>query len=113
LRGFASIRLPNRLVIHDVVICQAGDGHAWANLPAKPMIDDTGVALRDAAGKVRYRPVLEWPRELLDEFGKRVIALVREAHPEALDPAGTRSAPRRPSNSWSSWPLGRPGMSRS
>jgi hypothetical protein len=111
LRGFATIRLPNGLVIRDIVIGQVSDGRAWATLPSKPMINDDGVALRDDAGKIRYRPVNEWPtRELQDEFSKRVIALVREAHPQALNPVNwPATQPATLSGGWQGWPLGRPG----
>jgi hypothetical protein len=110
LRGFASIRLRNGLRIFDVVVCQAGDGSAWAIMPSKPMIDDDGVAMRDERGKIRYRPVMEWPKEQQTEFSRRVISLVRSAHPQALDEiAGSPRQARFPgSSAWNTWPLGRP-----
>jgi len=90
LRGFAIIKLPNGLIIHDVVIGQGGRaGAAWANLPSKPMIDSAGTALRDDAGKIRYSVVNEWSSlDNRSEFSRRVVALVRAQYPDALDPEG-------------------------
>jgi hypothetical protein len=86
LRGFASIALPSGLDIDDVTVHVAG-GRAWASLPAKPQLDSDGRALRDERGKVQYATILRWRnRGLADRFSEVVIALVRESHPEALDP---------------------------
>jgi hypothetical protein len=86
LRGFASIALPFGLHIDDVAIHVAG-GRAWASLPAKPQLDSDGRALRDHRGKVQYATILRWrDRGLADRFSEVVVAIVRESHPEALDP---------------------------
>jgi hypothetical protein len=85
LRGFASIRLPNGLVVNDVTIGEAS-GKRWARLPSKPMVDRDGQLMRDAGGKIRYAPVIEWGTpELRDEFSRRVADLVRRVHPGAFD----------------------------
>ena len=87
LRGFATVRLPIGLVINDVVVRQGGRaGRAWALLPSKAMLDANGRVLRDDAGKIRYAPVLGWAAsERREEFSRRVVDLVRQAHPEAFD----------------------------
>jgi hypothetical protein len=44
-----------------------------------------GQAQEDVNGKSVYAPVLQWRnRELADEFSRRVVALVRQAHPDDL-----------------------------
>jgi hypothetical protein len=88
LRGFATVRIGKALVVHDVTVL-ASNGKIWASLPSKPMVDRNGMAMRDAAGKLRYSPMLEWgDREAQTRFSAAVIAAVRAAHgPEALEPA--------------------------
>ena len=55
LRGFASIKLPNGLIISDVVVGETGD-RQWALLPSKAMIDRDGELMRDgAAGRATPR----------------------------------------------------------
>jgi hypothetical protein len=85
LRGFASVKLPNGLVIYDITIGEAS-GKRWALLPSKAMVDRDGNLKRDASGKIRYAPVNEWGTpELRDEFSRRVADLVRRVHPGAFD----------------------------
>jgi hypothetical protein len=85
LRGFAEVRLPNGLIVTDVVLGEAG-GRQWALLPSKPMIDRDGNLRREDSGKIRYTPVIEWASTALrDEFSRRVVALVRARHPDAFD----------------------------
>jgi hypothetical protein len=86
LRGFAEVRLPNQLIISDILVGEA-NGRQWALLPSKPMVDRDGNLLREASGKIRYAQVVEWASPALrDEFSKRVVALVQAAHPDAFDP---------------------------
>jgi hypothetical protein len=85
LRGFAEVRLPNGLIVSDIVVGEAG-GRQWALLPSKPMLDCDGSLMRDPGGKPRYSPVVEWASPALrDEFSRRVVALVRAQHPDAFD----------------------------
>ena len=85
LRGFAEVRLPNQLIISDIVVGEA-NGRQWALLPWKPLVDRAGNLRRDDAGKIRYSPVVEWGSPALrDEFSKRVVALVRAQHRDAFD----------------------------
>ena len=53
LLGFAKVELPSGMVISDVTIL-TGEHGPWASPPSKPMIDRDGVAMKDAAGKLRY-----------------------------------------------------------
>jgi hypothetical protein len=87
LHGFARIELPNGLWIDDVAVHVSG-GRAWANLPARPMLGDDGVALRDDRGRIRYAPVLSWrDRAIAERWSDAVVALVRCAHPGDLGDA--------------------------
>jgi hypothetical protein len=88
LAGFADIELLNGLQIDDVAV-HIRERRAWANLPARPMLDEAGQALRDDRGKVRYAPILRWrTRDLGDRFSAAVVELVRTAYPGALGDGG-------------------------
>jgi len=83
LRGFAKLRLGKSLVISDVVVLVGANG-PWASLPSKPMVGRDGMALRDANGKQKYAPILEWAdRDASARFSDAVIAAVRAAHGDA------------------------------
>lgn len=87
LVGFATVRLPIGLKIVDCPVC-VSHGKAWAALPAKPQFKD-GLPIRDERGKLAYSPILEWrDKRLRDAFSERVVALVRQQHPDALDDDG-------------------------
>jgi hypothetical protein len=81
LRGFATVKLRNGHLVHDVV-AHSSNGGAWAALPSKPMIDRDGRVMRDAgSGKIKYAPVLEWPDQATSErFSAAVVALVEAQH---------------------------------
>jgi hypothetical protein len=86
LRGFSAIKLPNGLVINDVVLGGETNGRRWALLASKPMVDGNGEPLRDPTGKPRYSPVVEWgSRELQQEFSRRVVAIVETWYPDVFD----------------------------
>jgi hypothetical protein len=88
LRGFAAVRLPNGLIINDVVIGES-NGRRWALLPSRAMIARDGALIRDG-DKIRYAPVVEWgTRELQQQFSRRVVALVEADFPDVFD-AGPR-----------------------
>jgi hypothetical protein len=90
LRGFASVKLPNGLVVNDVAISES-HGKQWALLPSKAMIDRDGNLMRDAGGRIRYSPIVQWgTSDLRDEFSRRLVALVRSEFPSAFD---TQAAP--------------------
>jgi len=84
LLGFAKVELPSGMVISDVTILQ-GDRGAWASPPAKPMIGRDGVAIKDATGKARYLPIIEFTtKEVRDRFSASVIDALRASYPEAV-----------------------------
>lgn len=85
LRGFADVTLPMGLEIDDIAV-HVKSGRAWVCLPARPMLNSEGCALRDGLGKVRYVPPIRWNTpELAGQFSERVVELVHAGHPGALD----------------------------
>jgi hypothetical protein len=84
LRGFARVRLPSGMVLHDVAVHQKG-ARAWASPAAKPMIGRDGAVMRDADGKVQYAPVVSFAsRERRDRFSSQVVEALHASPPEAL-----------------------------
>jgi DNA-binding cell septation regulator SpoVG len=84
LLGFAKVELPSGMILNDVTIL-AGDRGAWASPPSKPMIDRDGLAIKDANGKLKYSPLVEFAsKEVRDRFSATVIDALRASHPEAL-----------------------------
>lgn len=84
LRGFATVELPNGLVIKDLSV-HTSNGKSWASMPAKPILDQEGQHRR-IEGKPQYVKILEWKsRELSDGFSDAVLAVVRAHTPSALD----------------------------
>src|SRR4051794_23028636 len=82
-RGFATVRMPDSLVIADCAVCTS-HGKVWATLPSKPIVDDGRHVEKD--GKRQYIAILKWAdRATADRWSAEVVALVRAAHPEALD----------------------------
>jgi hypothetical protein len=83
LVGFATVRLPNGLLIGDCPICTS-HGKTWASLPSKPILDRDGRHVEEG-GKKKYAPILQWKdRETADRWSVAVVELVREQHPTAL-----------------------------
>jgi hypothetical protein len=64
------------------------NGKTWASLPAHPVFDSDG-RHHTVDGKRQYSAMLEWrSREISDEFGRRLVELVEQAHPGAITGAG-------------------------
>ena len=83
LRAFVTVRLPIGLTIADIQVCTS-HGKAWASLPAKPVLDESGRQV-ERAGKRQYVSLLSWSdRATRDRWSDAVVELVRAAHPEAL-----------------------------
>ena len=85
LRGFAEVKLPNGLTIHDVTVYTA-NGKSWASLPSKPIVAADGTVKRDeTTGRIKYLPILAWPdRQTADRFSAAVIDAVEAQHPGAV-----------------------------
>jgi hypothetical protein len=91
LIGFAKVRVGRSLVFSDVPV-NISHGRRWASLPAKPLIDREGQALRDLSGKIRYSPIAEWTdRDVRDAFSAAVCAAVERDYPDAF--ASVEAAP--------------------
>lgn len=88
LLGFATIQLGKSLVVSDCPVHRTatGDGgfRYWAALPAKPVVDRDGRAVRDGTGRIKYAALLSWAdRDAADQFSAAVVEACR-VH---LDPA--------------------------
>ena len=86
LRGFVNVELPNELTVTDCPVCTSG-GKVWASLPSKPVLDRDGKHV-EINGKRQYCAILSWAdRQTADRWSEAVVALLREAHPDALEAA--------------------------
>ena len=63
------------------------NGSRWCALPAKPMLDSSGIARRNAdTGKIEYATVFEFEgRGTRDAFSAAVVRAVIEFDPQAFD----------------------------
>lgn len=85
LRGFASVRY-EKLDIQDVSLHVQGDKR-WCALPAKPLLQGDGAAIRNPDGRFRYTSILAWStKEAAEFFSRWIIAEVERVHPDALTP---------------------------
>jgi hypothetical protein len=86
LVGFATVRVAElHLDISDIAVHERNGGY-WAQLPARPMLDKNGVAIRDpASGKVSYANVFQFTdKATRDAFSHAVINAVLRVFPEAF-----------------------------
>lgn len=84
LRGFARVRMPSGMILHDVALHQRGD-ERWASPPGKPVVGRDGTQIVKA-GKAVYSPVISFAsKELRDTFSSAIVAAVEAAHPEAFE----------------------------
>src|SRR4051812_23935601 len=84
LVGFAVVRLPSGMKLHDVSVHIMGT-KAWASPASKPQIDRNGAAIRGDDGKIKYLPVVSFETKAIsDKFSIGVIEALRLAHPDAL-----------------------------
>jgi hypothetical protein len=88
LRFVCKIGLPfgsGELEIADVMVFSS-HGESWANLPSKPVLDESGVHMTGEGGKKKYVPFLAWSsKELRDRFSAAIVVLVKQEFPDALD----------------------------
>lgn len=84
LRGFVTVTLPSGMILHEVLIHVTPDG-PWAAPPSKPMIGRDGVAMKDAAGKARYSPIVSFAdKPMRERWSSAIIAALLASHPDAL-----------------------------
>jgi hypothetical protein len=89
LRGYARVRFPSGLIVHDVHVHVHESGRAWASPRSREAIDNNGVAMKGADGKLVWKPVLAFTdRKTQSAWSKAVIDALRAAHPDALPPEG-------------------------
>lgn len=87
LRGFAKVQLPSGMILNDVQLMHSSASW-WASPPSRPMIGRDGTVLRDANGKIRYSPIVEFTsREIRDRWSSAIVDALRAAHPEAFQDA--------------------------
>jgi hypothetical protein len=88
VRGFYNVELPSGLILKEVS-AHVSHYKTWAALRAKAMLDAGGNTMRDAGGKVRYAPVVEWGIPALrDEFSQSGAALAHLARADVFDAEG-------------------------
>ena len=84
LLGFAKIELPSGMVLNDCTVLMGNNG-PWASPPSKPMISKDGIAMKDAEGKQKYVPIVEFAsKEVRERWSAGVVEAVRQAHPEVF-----------------------------
>jgi hypothetical protein len=87
LLGFATVEfLALGLVVVDCPV-QNTHGRIWCGLPSKPVLDQDGHHVRiNGKGQGQYAALLKWcDRARSERFSERVIELVRQQYPGALE----------------------------
>jgi hypothetical protein len=80
LCGYADVEFGIGLQITGLTLL--GDsGERWIGMPSKPVLDTDGRHIVGPDGKKPWAKILSW-RD--NAFGKAVVALVLEHHPDAL-----------------------------
>jgi hypothetical protein len=84
LLGFALVRLPSGMKLHDVSVHMMG-AKAWASPSSKPQINRNGTVIRGDDGKVKYLPIVSFETKTIsDKFSVAVVEALRIAYPDAL-----------------------------
>jgi hypothetical protein len=84
LLGFATVQMPSGLVFHDCGVHRTGD-RLWVSPASKPMLDRNGTQMWDAAGKLRWTPIVSFKdKPTRDKWSNAVISALKEQHPEVL-----------------------------
>jgi hypothetical protein len=77
LLGFAKIQIPAWRVTIAGVALHRKDGRAWAQLPARLMLDANRELEREPDGKLRYAKILWFDdRETADRFSAAVVEAI-------------------------------------
>jgi DNA-binding cell septation regulator SpoVG len=84
LLGFATVRIPSGLVLHDVAVHRQGDS-IWVMPPSRPMLGRDGSVMKDTNGKVRYQPIITFrDKQTQARWSAAVIEAMRQQHREVL-----------------------------
>lgn len=87
LRGFATVKMSNGLIIKDISVLTGRNG-PWCSMPAKPVFGTDGKPKIGTNGRPLYTSILEWrDRDLQDKFSAAVIDLILAQYPNAFDGA--------------------------
>ncbi len=95
LRGFARVRLPSGLVLHDVAIHQR-DGTAWASPASKPMLNRDGQQMKDQNGKLMWLPIISFTSPPDRTGAGKLFAMARDAWPGWQRPSKSRRRTQDP-----------------
>jgi hypothetical protein len=83
LLGFARVRFPCLIMVD--VTAHTLHVKRWAAPPSKPMVGRDSVSLRDANGKTKYSPAVEFAsRDARDRFSSAVLAGMDIDYPTAF-----------------------------
>lgn len=83
LCGFARVRMPSGMIIHDVGIYEK-DGIRWAFPPSKPVIGRDGTIFKNG-NKPAYSPMITFAsKDGRSRFTDAVVAAVAAPHPGAF-----------------------------
>lgn len=83
LCGFARVRMPSGMIIHDVGI-YAKEGTRWASPPSKPAIGRDGTVFKKD-NKPVYTPIITFAsKEGRNRFSNAVVAAIAASHPGAF-----------------------------
>jgi hypothetical protein len=86
LRGFATIEFPSGLILAEIAVHQSARS-CWAQPPSRPWVKDGALVPGERPGKFKWQPLISFATpEIRDAWSHQVIAAVRSAHPDALDP---------------------------
>ncbi|MDA8249487.1 MAG: hypothetical protein M0Z28_09920 [Rhodospirillales bacterium] len=84
LLGFVTVTMRSGLIFREVSVLASHD-KVWASPASKPMIDRNGCVMKNAAGKIRYSPIVSFVDATIRErWSAAVVAAVRAAYPEAF-----------------------------
>jgi hypothetical protein len=77
LKGFAKVNIPKWGITLDGLAVHEKEGRRWAQLPARPQLDNDGNAIREDSGKIRYAKIMEFNnKEVGWKFSDQVVAAV-------------------------------------
>jgi hypothetical protein len=91
LRGFANIYVAElHMSICDLAVHEGASGARWVQLPAKPLLDDAGVAGRDGGGRIQYALIFNFDsRAVREAFSAAVCSALLRFEPDAFNEAAS------------------------
>ena len=84
LRGFARVRLPSGMVLHDTAV-HVREGKAWVSPAGRPAVGRDGTQMVGKDGKPLFNPTVSFvDKATADKFSAAVIEALHASHPEAF-----------------------------